>query len=34
VGLKLALGASVALTMAIGLYPEPFLNMAKTSLFR
>jgi NADH-quinone oxidoreductase subunit N len=34
IGLKLALGASVALTLAIGLYPQPFLEIAKTSLFR
>jgi NADH-quinone oxidoreductase subunit N len=34
VGLKLALGASVALTLAIGLYPEPFLTLARTSLGR
>ena len=34
VGLKFALGASVALTLAIGLYPEPFLKLAQTSLFR
>jgi NADH-quinone oxidoreductase subunit N len=35
-GLKFALAASVVLTMAIGLYPQPFLDLAKTSatLFR
>ncbi|HJZ97474.1 MAG TPA: NADH-quinone oxidoreductase subunit N [Candidatus Solibacter sp.] len=30
-GLKVALAASVLLTLAIGLYPQPFLEMAKTS---
>jgi NADH-quinone oxidoreductase subunit N len=32
VGLKLALAASVALTMVIGIYPQPFLDMARNSL--
>jgi NADH-quinone oxidoreductase subunit N len=32
VGLKVALAASVALTMLIGIYPQPFLDMAKNSL--
>jgi len=36
VGLKLALAVSVALTLVIGVYPEPFLRLAQnsTSLFR
>ena len=36
VGLKVALAASGVLTLAIGLYPQPFLNMASisASLFR
>jgi NADH-quinone oxidoreductase subunit N len=33
-GLRVALGVSGALTLAIGLYPEPFLRLANTSLFR
>jgi len=33
-GLRVALGVSGALTLAIGLYPEPFLEMAKTSLLK
>ncbi len=33
-GLRLALGVSGVLTLAIGLYPEPFLRMAQTSLLR
>jgi hypothetical protein len=32
--LRVALGVSGALTLAIGLYPEPFLRLANTSLFR
>jgi NADH-quinone oxidoreductase subunit N len=31
-GLRLAVGASALLTLAIGLYPEPFLQMAQSSL--
>ena len=34
VGLKFALAASVVLTLAIGIYPQPFLEMAKTSARR
>jgi NADH-quinone oxidoreductase subunit N len=34
VGLRLALGVSGVLTLAIGIYPEPFLRMAQTSLLR
>jgi NADH:ubiquinone oxidoreductase subunit 2 (subunit N) len=30
-GLKFALAASVLLTLGIGLYPQPFLDMAKLS---
>jgi NADH-quinone oxidoreductase subunit N len=30
-GLKIALAASVVLTLAIGLYPQPFLELAKNS---
>jgi NADH-quinone oxidoreductase subunit N len=33
-GLRVALGVSGGLTLAIGLYPEPFLRLAQTSLFR
>ena len=33
-GLRLALGVSGFLTLAIGLYPEPFLRLAQTSLLR
>ena len=33
-GLRLALGVSGVLTLAIGIYPEPFLRMAQSSLFR
>jgi NADH-quinone oxidoreductase subunit N len=33
-GLRLALGASGLLTLAIGIYPEPFLRLAQTSLLR
>ncbi|HEV3199964.1 MAG TPA: NADH-quinone oxidoreductase subunit N [Bryobacteraceae bacterium] len=33
-GLRLALGVTGVLTLAIGIYPEPFLQMAKTSLLR
>jgi len=33
-GLRVALGVSGALTLAIGIYPEPFLRLANTSLFR
>jgi len=31
-GLRLALGVTGALTLGIGLYPEPFLRLAQTSL--
>ena len=33
-GLRLALGVSGALTLGIGIYPEPFLRLAQTSLLR
>jgi NADH-quinone oxidoreductase subunit N len=33
-GLRLALGVSGVLTLAIGIYPEPFLRLAQTSLLR
>ena len=33
-GLRLALGVSGLLTLAIGIYPEPFLRLAQTSLLR
>ncbi len=33
-GLRLALGASGLLTLVIGIYPEPFLRLAQTSLMR
>jgi len=33
-GMRVALGAAGVLTLAIGLYPEPFLRMAETSLLR
>ncbi|HWB87059.1 MAG TPA: NADH-quinone oxidoreductase subunit N [Bryobacteraceae bacterium] len=33
-GLRLALGVSGVLTLVIGIYPEPFLRMAVTSLVR
>lgn len=33
-GLRVAAVASGVLTLAIGLYPEPFLNLAQTSLMR
>jgi NADH-quinone oxidoreductase subunit N len=33
-GLRLALGVSGVLTLAIGIYPEPFLRLAQTSLMR
>jgi NADH-quinone oxidoreductase subunit N len=33
-GLRLALGVSGLLTLAIGIYPEPFLALAKNSLVR
>jgi NADH-quinone oxidoreductase subunit N len=33
-GLRLAVGVSGALTLAIGIYPEPFLRLAQTSLMR
>jgi NADH-quinone oxidoreductase subunit N len=34
VGLRLALAASGVLTLLIGVYPEPFLRLAQTSLLR
>jgi NADH-quinone oxidoreductase subunit N len=34
VGMRFALAASAVLTLVIGLYPEPFLSMAKISLFK
>jgi NADH-quinone oxidoreductase subunit N len=33
-GMRVALGVSGVLTLAIGLYPEPFLRLAQTSLMR
>jgi NADH-quinone oxidoreductase subunit N len=33
-GLRLALGVTGIMTLAIGIYPEPFLQLAETSLFR
>jgi NADH-quinone oxidoreductase subunit N len=33
-GLRLALGVTGVLTLLIGIYPEPFLQLAKTSLVR
>ena len=33
-GLRLALGVSGVLTLGIGIYPEPFLRLAQTSLLR
>jgi NADH-quinone oxidoreductase subunit N len=33
-GLRLALGAAGLLTLGIGIYPEPFLQLAQTSLLR
>jgi NADH-quinone oxidoreductase subunit N len=33
-GLRLALGVTGVLTLVIGIYPEPFLRMAQTSLLR
>jgi NADH:ubiquinone oxidoreductase subunit 2 (subunit N) len=33
-GLRLALVVSGVLTLAIGIYPEPFLRLAQTSLLR
>ncbi len=33
-GLRVALGVSGVLTLAIGIYPEPFLRLAQTSLMR
>ena len=33
-GLRVALGVSGVLTLAIGIYPEPFLRLAQTSLLR
>jgi len=33
-GLRFALGLTGVATLGIGLYPEPFLRLAQTSLFR
>ncbi len=33
-GLRVALGVAGFLTLAIGVYPEPFLELARTSLLR
>jgi len=33
-GLRLAVGVAGALTLGIGLYPEPFLRLAQTSVLR
>ncbi len=33
-GMRVAMGVTGALTLAIGVYPEPFLRMAQTSLIR
>ena len=33
-GLRVALGLTGVLTLAIGIYPEPFLRLAQTSLLR
>jgi hypothetical protein len=33
-GLRLGLIATGVLTLAIGVYPEPFLKMAETTLLR
>ncbi len=33
-GLRLALGVTGVLTLVIGIYPEPFLELAQTSLVR
>ena len=33
-GLRVALGVTGLLTLLIGIYPEPFLELAKTSLAR
>ena len=33
-GLRFALALSGVATLGIGLYPEPFLQLAQTSLFR
>jgi len=33
-GLRLALGVTGVMTLAIGIYPEPFLQLAQTSLFK
>jgi NADH-quinone oxidoreductase subunit N len=33
-GLRVALAVSGVLTLAIGVYPEPFLRLAQTSLIR
>jgi len=34
VGLRLALGVTAGLTLAIGIYPEPYLQMAQNALLR
>jgi NADH-quinone oxidoreductase subunit N len=33
-GLRVALGLTGVLTLAMGIYPEPFLQMAQKSLFK
>jgi NADH-quinone oxidoreductase subunit N len=33
-GLRVALGVTGVMTLAIGIYPEPFLRLAQTSLLR
>jgi NADH-quinone oxidoreductase subunit N len=33
-GLRVALGVAGVVTLAIGIFPEPFLQMAHTSLMR
>jgi len=34
VGMRVALALTGIATLAIGIYPEPFLRLAQTSLFR
>ena len=33
-GLRVALGLTAALTLGIGVYPEPFVRLAQSSLIR
>ena len=33
-GVRLAVGVAGAMTLAIGIYPEPFLRMAQGSILR